>query len=203
MDCAVNRRQRNSFSRKYSITVWHTHHIASFAAVRAMIQNVRTQRTEGAHLVLNSTVFRHSHTGMDFRRPWQSLTFRCPCCLHRLVCVPVGFTVRIERSLPGAPGSPGGPPPGTPERQAATIPSGGPGAPRDPVQRCVSPEPAGGTAHAEVEPSECRAATVVSLPARGATVVAETTASAPISSSGGMAFPDNSCEPPARRRRFN
>ena len=71
------------------------------------------------------------------------------------------------------------------------------------VQRCVSPEPAGGTAHAEVEPSECRAATVVSLPARGATVVAETTASAPISSSGGMAFPDNSCEPPARRRRFN
>ena len=175
MDCAVNRRQRNSFSRESWNSVWHTHHIASFAAVRSIIPNVRTQRTEGAHLVFNSTVFRHLRGGMDLRPPWQSLTFRCPCCLHRLVCVPVGFTVRIERSLPGAPGSPGGPPPGTPERPAATIPSGGMASPDN------SSEP----------------------PARGATVDAETTASAPISSSGGMASPDNSSEPPARRRRFN
>ena len=167
------------------------------------IQNVRTQRTEDAHLALNSTVFRHSRTGgMDFRRPWQPGTFRCPACLHRLVCVPVGFTVRIERSIPGAPGSPGGPPPGTPD-SPATIPSGGPGSPRDPVLRSVSPEPAEGAARDEAVPSQCSDATVVLLPAGGATVVPEATASASRRSSGGMGSPSCTSEPPARRPRFN
>ena len=192
--------QTQQYVRKYSSTYWKPHHIASFVVALPMTPNVRIQPAREAHLVLNRTVCRHSRTDMDFRRPWPPAPFRCPCCRHRLICVPVGFTVRIERSMPGVPGSPGGPPPGTPEHPAARMPSGGPGSP---VLRSVSPEPAEAAAAAEPGPSDHNAATEVPLLAAGATVAAEASASAPSSSGAGVGSPDHSIEPPARRRRVD
>jgi len=113
--------------------------------------------------------------------------------MNRLLCVPLGFTVRIERSPPEAPGSPGGPPPGTP--------SGG--LPRDLVLHIVSLERAEGTARAEPGPSDGSAANLVPLLAGESAVAAEATASALGSSNAGMSPPNPSEEPPARRRRYN
>ena len=110
--------------------------------------------------------------------------------MNRLLCVPLGFTVRVERSPPEVPGSPGGPPPGTP--------SGG--LPRDLVLHIVSLEPAEGIARAEPAQSDGSAAPLL---AGESTVAAEATASALGSSNAGMSPPNSSEEPPARRPRHN